>query len=71
MAAAGCSLQWGPDQRQVAPLSALTGAIVLTLADTLARTVAIPAEIPVGIFTALLGGPFFLFMLRPGLSRGG
>jgi iron complex transport system permease protein len=60
----------GPDQRQVAPLSALTGAIVLTLADTLARTVAIPAEIPVGIFTALLGGPFFLLMLRPGLGRG-
>ncbi|MGB9577755.1 MAG: FecCD family ABC transporter permease [Halothiobacillaceae bacterium] len=61
----------GPDQRQVAPLSALTGAIVLTLADTLARTAAIPAEIPVGIFTALLGGPFFLLLLRPGLSRGG
>ncbi|OIQ66423.1 hemin transport system permease protein HmuU [mine drainage metagenome] len=61
----------GPDQRPVAPLSALTGAILLTLADTLARTVAIPAEIPVGIFTALLGGPFFLLLLRPGLSRGG
>jgi iron complex transport system permease protein len=60
----------GPDQRQVAPLSALAGAIVLTLADTLARTVAIPAEVPVGIFTALLGGPFFLTILRTGLSRG-
>ena len=59
----------GPDQRQVAPLSALTGAILLTVADTLARTVLIPAEIPVGIFTALLGGPFFLLLLRPGLGR--
>ena len=53
----------GPDQRQLAPLSMLMGAVLLLLADTAARTAAIPAEIPVGIFTALLGAPFFLFLL--------
>jgi iron complex transport system permease protein len=53
----------GPDHRHVLPLSMLLGALLLLLADTLARTVAIPAEIPVGIFTALLGGPFFLSLL--------
>lgn len=54
----------GADQRRLLPLSMLTGALLLLLADTLARTLAIPAEIPVGIFTALLGGPFFLLLLR-------
>ena len=53
----------GPDHRHVLPLSMLLGALLLLLADTLARTVAIPAEIPVGIFTALLGAPFFLSLL--------
>jgi len=53
----------GPDHRQVLPLSILFGGLLLLLADTLARTVAIPAEIPVGIFTALLGAPFFLSLL--------
>ncbi len=53
----------GPDQRRVLPLAALMGGLLVLLADTLARTLAIPAEIPVGIFTALLGGPFFLAML--------
>ena len=53
----------GPDQRRLAPLAMLVGAILLLLADTAARTVAIPAEIPVGIFTALLGAPFFLVLL--------
>lgn len=53
----------GPDQRRLAPLAMLVGAILLLLADTAARTIAIPAEIPVGIFTALLGAPFFLVLL--------
>lgn len=53
----------GPDQRRVAPLSMWVGAFLLLLADTVARTAAIPAEIPVGIFTALLGAPFFLVLL--------
>jgi iron complex transport system permease protein len=54
----------GPDQRRVLPLSLLAGALLLVVADTVARTIAIPAEIPVGIFTALIGGPTFLLMLR-------
>jgi iron complex transport system permease protein len=53
----------GSDHRQVLPLSMLFGGLLLLLADTLARTVAIPAEIPVGIFTALFGAPFFLSLL--------
>jgi iron complex transport system permease protein len=56
------------DQRQVLPLAMLAGALLLVVADTVARTVAIPAEIPVGIFTALLGAPMFLLMLR-GMAR--
>lgn len=59
----------GADQRQVVPLSMLMGGLLLLLSDTLARTVAIPAEIPVGIFTALLGGPFFLLLLRNARGR--
>lgn len=54
----------GPDQRHVLPLSMAVGALLLLLADSVARTVAIPAEIPVGIFTALIGGPAFLLLLR-------
>lgn len=52
------------DQRQVIPLSMLMGALLLIGADTLARTVAIPAEVPVGLFSALMGSPFFLWLLR-------
>jgi len=54
----------GPDHRVLLPASALGGAILLTLCDTLARTVLAPAELPIGIITALLGAPFFLFLLR-------
>jgi iron complex transport system permease protein len=54
----------GPDQRQVLPLATLLGGLLLLVADTLARTVAVPAEIPVGIFTALVGGPFFFLLVR-------
>jgi iron complex transport system permease protein len=54
----------GADQRRVLPLSMGTGALLLLAADTAARTAAIPAEIPVGIFTALIGAPAFLAMLR-------
>lgn len=53
----------GGNQRQVVPLSMWVGALLLLCADTIARTIAIPAEIPVGIFTALLGAPFFLALL--------
>lgn len=54
----------GADHRRLVPLSALLGAILLVLADLLARTVIAPAEIPIGIVTALTGGPFFLWLLR-------
>ena len=57
-------LVWGPDHRFLLPLSTLVGAIFLILADTLARTVIPPTEIPVGIITALCGAPFFLYLLR-------
>lgn len=50
----------------VIPASMLLGSLLLLIADDLARTLAAPLEMPVGIFTALLGGPFFLFLLRKG-----
>ena len=53
----------GPDHRLLLPASALFGAALLTGADILARSVAAPAEIPIGIITAILGGPFFLWLL--------
>ena len=53
----------GADHRYVLPGSAVGGAILLVLADLLARTVVVPAELPVGIVTALIGGPFFLWLL--------
>lgn len=56
-------LTLGPDQRWLLPGAALTGASGLVLADLLARTVMVPAELPVGVVTALVGGPFFLFLL--------
>ena len=54
----------GPDHRRLLPAAALFGALLLLLADTVARTVLAPAEIPVGIITAAVGGPFFLYLLR-------
>jgi iron complex transport system permease protein len=54
----------GPQHRLLLPASALAGAIFLTLADLLARVVIAPAVLPVGVFTALVGAPFFLFLLR-------
>ncbi|HEY7659867.1 MAG TPA: iron ABC transporter permease [Actinomycetota bacterium] len=54
----------GSDHRRLVPASVLGGAILLVLADLVARTVVAPSEIPVGIVTALLGGPFFLVLLR-------
>lgn len=53
----------GPDHRFLLPASTLAGAILLVLADTLARTLLAPAELPVGLITALIGVPFFLSLL--------
>ena len=60
------ALRWlvGPDHRVLLPAAGLSGAILLLACDTAARTVLQPAELPVGIITALLGAPFFLFLLR-------
>lgn len=57
-------LLWGPDYRRLIPLSALVGASALLLADLLARTIIAPQVLPVGIVTALVGAPFFLWVLR-------
>ncbi|MFK0071968.1 FecCD family ABC transporter permease [Arthrobacter woluwensis] len=54
----------GPSQRYLVPLSALGGAVLLGLADIAARTVIPFADLPVGVFTALVGGPLFLVLLR-------
>ncbi|MEL7560643.1 iron ABC transporter permease [Stutzerimonas chloritidismutans] len=53
----------GPDHRVLLPASALAGASLLLFADLLARLLLAPAELPIGIVTALLGAPFFLFLL--------
>lgn len=56
----------GPDHRVLLPASALAGASLLLFADLLARLLLAPAELPIGIVTALLGAPFFLFLLVRG-----
>ena len=60
----------GPDHRYVLPLSGLLGAVLLISADIIARTSVAPAELPIGVLTALIGGPVFLWLLRRS-NRGG
>ncbi|MBI2845402.1 MAG: iron ABC transporter permease [Chloroflexi bacterium] len=57
-------LLFGPEHRPLLPASALIGAIFLVLADLFSRTLLAPQEIPVGIITALIGAPFFIYLLR-------
>lgn len=57
----------GGDNRLLLPASMLTGGLFLVIADTIARTLLAPTEMPVGIVTALAGGPFFIYLL---ISRG-
>ena len=57
-------LMFGPSHRTMMPAAALVGAVILSGADILARTVLSPVELPVGILTAMLGAPFFLYLLR-------
>lgn len=57
-------LLWGNDYRFVLPASALLGATALVLADTLARTIVKPTELPIGVVTVLIGVPFFVWLLR-------
>ena len=54
----------GTDHRLLLPASALTGGALLVIADTLARTLLAPQQLPVGILTALIGVPLFLYLLR-------
>jgi iron complex transport system permease protein len=54
----------GPDYRRLLPLAAMLGASFLILADLGARTAVRPGELPVGVITAFLGAPFFLYLLR-------
>jgi iron complex transport system permease protein len=59
----GVRLVCGPDHRQLLPVSAIIGSIFLVVADTLARIIIAPAQLPVGVITAIAGGPFFLILL--------
>ena len=54
----------GPDHRILIPASMLVGGIFLMVCDSLARIAMLPSELPVGIITALSGGPFFIYLLR-------
>lgn len=56
-------LMIGPDHRYLLPASALLGASLLLVADMISRTIIAPAELPIGIVTATIGGPFFLYIL--------
>lgn len=61
-----CRLIVGPDHRRLLPATLLFGGAFLVVCDTAARTIFAPTELPVGIFTSFLGGPFFLWLLiRP------
>ena len=61
----------GPSHRTLLPAAALFGGAFLVLADALARTMVSPAELPIGVLTALVGGPFFLWLLASRAARGG
>ena len=54
----------GTDYRLLIPGAALLGAAIVTLSDTFARVILAPVELPVGIIMAIIGAPFFLFLLR-------
>lgn len=60
---------WGGDYRRLLPYSLLGGSILLLLTDVVSRTVMAPQEVPVGIITALLGAPFFLWVLKRSKSQ--
>lgn len=59
-----CRFAWGPDHRLLLPASCLAGGVFLVWADTLARTVIAPQQLPVGVITACIGVPVFLFQLH-------
>ncbi|TFW10076.1 iron ABC transporter permease, partial [Oxalobacteraceae bacterium OM1] len=59
-----CRFAWGPDHRLLFPAASLAGGTFLVLADTLARTIIAPQQLPVGVITALIGVPVFLLQLH-------
>ena len=59
-----CRLIWGIDNRMIIPSSFFMGAIYLTTADTAARILISPSELPVGALTAIIGAPVFIYLLR-------
>jgi len=64
-----CRLMIGTNHKYLAPATLIFGGMFLTLCDAVSRTIIAPAEIPVGVITALLGGPFFLWLLLSGSSE--
>ena len=64
-----CRLLIGPDHRYLMPATILFGSAFLVICDTIARTAFAPVEMPVGIITALLGGPFFIWLLLSRVSE--
>ncbi|WP_066188128.1 FecCD family ABC transporter permease [Gracilibacillus timonensis] len=58
----------GPDHRWLLPLSAILGASLLLLSDVVARIVIMPQEVPIGVMTAMIGTPFFIYIARKGLK---
>ena len=64
MAPHGVRLLWGVDHRNILPMAAVAGALLLVFSDMLARTILSPEELPVGVVTAFFGAPFFVFLLR-------
>lgn len=60
----------GPNHRLLIPISALSGMVLMVLADTISRTILAPMEIPIGIIMALVGAPFFLYLLRRRRTEG-
>ncbi len=58
----------GNDYRWLLPIAALLGAVLLVAADVLARLLIMPQEVPIGVMTAMIGGPFFVFIARKGVS---
>jgi iron complex transport system permease protein len=62
---------FGPNNKALIPFSALGGAVFLLFSDTIARTIASPAELPVGAVTALIGSPYFIYLLIKMKKRSG
>lgn len=60
----------GSNHRAVLPLSAIAGALLLLWADLISRTIVSPAELPIGILTSMIGGPFFLYLLLQAKKKG-